>query len=96
MISKKFMQSNLIANNNKIISRIFTNKIINLSSSNFASQLNLNYSHMPNALPLEGLNIKSKKNSNAKVNLNQMFLSKLSINFNKQCQFPMILSSLSI
>ncbi len=78
MISKKFLQSNLLANNNKILKRIFTNKLINLSSNNFATQLNIDFSHMPNALPLEGLKINNKKNIKSSVTLNDLLLSKLS------------------
>lgn len=78
MISKKFLQNKLIANNKKIIERFFTNKLINLSSRNFATHLNLNFSHVPNALPHEALKINAKKNSSSKLTLSDLLLSKLS------------------
>jgi hypothetical protein len=74
------MQNNLLANNKQILKRIFTNNLIKLSFNNFSAKLNINFSHMPNDLPHEGLNIDNKKNLNSYVTLNDLLLSKLSKN----------------
>jgi len=80
MISKKFLQSNLTTNSNKMLKRILTHKLIKISSGKFATLMNINFSHMPNSLPLEIIKINKQRNNNFSTNvtLNELLLSKLS------------------
>lgn len=80
MISKKFLQSNYTGNNNIILRRIFTNNLINLNFKGFSTNLNLNFSHLPNALPLDSIKTNKKISNNNNNTLNELLLKKLSKN----------------
>jgi len=78
MISKKFFQNNLLGYNNKFLKRNITNNLINYCSKGFSIKLNPNFSHTPNALPLDTLKIDKKLNNNHNNTLNDLLLNKLS------------------
>jgi hypothetical protein len=84
MLSKKFIQSNLQRFNNKIIKRIFTYNFINSSYKTFAVRLNINFSHIPNALTIDTLRSDKKINNIENNSLSDTLLKKLGKNLFKK------------